>query len=304
MKGCDDYGATIQIYLDWELSGQDFDDFPAHLEQCDACRAELEAEERLSALLHRIRPLYSAPDALRARVMQAAESFNSTTSYVPAHVRRRIATASAWPLQAAGRGAHKWGRLVATLLLVAAGLLLLPGIMQRSRADNYIDAAVAAHRSFLNGSLPLEVQTDLPSVVTAWFAGKVPFTLRLPSSAEESEHQQLYRLTGGRLVNYKNEYAALIAYQMQRQKISLFVSSSKSAVAAGGEEVPSGGILFHYRKQASFNVITWSNLGLTYALVSSLPGSGRQSCLVCHQNMRLAAHFSAHRIDASTCKGD
>jgi hypothetical protein len=99
------------------------------------------------------------------------------------------------------------------------------------------------------------------------------------------EHQQIYRLTGGRLVNYKNGYAALIAYQVKRQKISLLVSSSKSAVAAGGEEVLSGGITFHYRKQASFNVITWSNLGLTYALVSSLPGSGRQSCLVCHQNM-------------------
>jgi mycothiol system anti-sigma-R factor len=295
MKGCDDYSATIQIYLDWELSGQDFDDFPAHLEQCEACRSELEADERLSALLHRSRPLYSAPNALRARVMQAAESFNSTSSCAPAHVRRRIEMASAWPLQAAGRGAHKWGALVATVLLVAAGILLLPGIMQRSRADNYIDAAVAAHRSFQNGRLPLEVQSDLPSVVTAWFAGKVPFSFRVPSSAEESEHQQLYRLTGGRLVNYKNEYAALIVYQMKRQKISLLVSSSKSAVAAGGEEVRSGGILFHYRKQASFNVITWSNLGLTYALVSSLPGSGRQPCLGCHQNMADGGHFSAHR---------
>jgi mycothiol system anti-sigma-R factor len=88
MKGCDDYGETIQLYLDWELSGQDFEDFPAHLEQCEACRTELEAEERLSALLQRSRPLYSAPDALRARVIQAAKSFNSTTSYAPAHVRR------------------------------------------------------------------------------------------------------------------------------------------------------------------------------------------------------------------------
>ncbi|HTF65241.1 MAG TPA: hypothetical protein VK638_21420 [Edaphobacter sp.] len=295
MKGCDDYSATIQIYLDWELSGQDFDDFPAHLEECEACRTELEADERLSALLHRSRPLYSAPDALRARVMQAAESFNSTTSYAPVHVRRRIATASAWPLRAAGRGAHYWGALVATMFLVAAaGLLLLPGIMQRSRANSYIEAAVAAHRSFLNGSLPLEVQSDLPSVVTAWFAGKVPFTFRLPSSPD-LEHQQIYRLTGGRLVNYKNGYAALIAYQMKGQKISLLVSSSESAVAAGGEEVLSGGILFHYRKQASFNVITWSNLGLTYALVSSFPGSGRQSCFVCHQNMADGGHFSAHR---------
>jgi mycothiol system anti-sigma-R factor len=295
MKGCDDYSATIQLYLDRELGGQDLEAFRAHLKECEACRTDLEADERLSALLHRSRPLYSAPDALRARVMQAAKPFSPTTVHAAVRLRKRIATGLAWPLQAAGRDAQNWGAVVAAIFLVAAGFLLLPGIMQRSRANSFIEAAVAAHRSFLNGSLPLEVQSDLPSVVTAWFAGKVPFTFRLPSSAEESEHQQVYRLTGGRLVNYKGGYAALVAYQMQRQKISLLVSSTRSAVAAGGEEVLSGGIVFHYRKQASFNVITWSNHGLTYALVSSLPGSGRQSCLVCHQNMADGTHFSALR---------
>jgi mycothiol system anti-sigma-R factor len=291
MKGCDDYSETIQLYLDRELSGRDLEDFQAHLEECEACRGELEAQERLSVLLRRSRPLYSAPDALRARVMQTAESFPPTASLPAVRRSKRFA----WPLQIAGRGVHSWGALLATSLLVAAGLLLLPGIMQRSRANSYIEAAIAAHRSFLNGSLPLEIQSESPSVVTAWFAGKVPFTVRLPSSAEEPDHPQVYRLTGGRLVNYNGGYAALIAYQMQRQKISLLVSSTSSAVAAGGEEILSSGIVFHYRKQASFNVITWSNHGLTYALISSLPGSGRQSCLVCHQNMADGNRFSAYR---------
>jgi hypothetical protein len=97
------------------------------------------------------------------------------------------------------------------------------------------------------------------------------------------------------LVNYKGGYAALVSYQMQQQTISLLVASSKSPVVAGGEEVPSGGIVFHYSKQANFTVITWSTHGLTYALVPSLPGSGRQSCMVCHQNMADGDRFSAHR---------
>jgi anti-sigma factor RsiW len=167
--------------------------------------------------------------------------------------------------------------------------------VRQARANSYIETAVAAHRSFLDGNLPLEIESGSPSVVTAWFAGKLPFTFRLPSSAEESGREQVYRLTGGRLVNYKGAHVALAVYQMQKQKISLLVASSRSAVAAGGEEVPSGGIIFHYSKQSGFNVITWSNHGLTYALVSSLPGSGRQSCLVCHQSMADGAHFSAHR---------
>jgi len=161
----------------------------------------------------------------------------------------------------------------------------VPGILRQSNANSFIEAAVATHRSSLNGSLPLEIQSESPNVVTAWFAGEVPFNFRLPSSAEGVGHEQLYRLAGGRLVNYKGGYASLVSYQIQQQKISLLVSSNKSAVAAGGEEVPSGGIVFHYSKQASFTVITWSTRGLTYALVSSLSGSGRQSCMVCHQNM-------------------
>jgi anti-sigma factor RsiW len=197
-------------------------------------------------------------------------------------------------LQSAGRGVPRWPVLVAAILFIAA-LLPIPGILRQASANSYIDAAVAAHRSSLSGSLPLEIKSESPSVVTAWFAGKVPFNFRLPDAAEQVGPEQVYRLTGGRLVNYKDGYAALVSYQMQRQTISLLVASSKSAVAAGGEQVPSGKIVFHYSRHAGFAVITWSTHGLTYALVSSLPGSGRQSCMVCHQNMADGGHFSAHQ---------
>jgi mycothiol system anti-sigma-R factor len=294
VKGCDDFSATIQLYIDKELSGQDRRDFRAHLEECETCRTDLEGEEMLSALLHRSRPLYRAPDALRARVARAMRPLPPATAHVQVRLGKRFTTVLALPRQSPGHRVSKWRAWVAAILLVVS-LLLVPGILRQSRANSYIETAVAAHRSFLNGNLPLEVQSGLPSVVTAWFAGKVPFTFRLPASAEEMGHEHAYQLTGGRLVNYQGAYAALVAYQMQQQKISLIVSSSRSAVAAGGEEVPSGGIVFHYRKQASFNIVTWSNHGLTYALVSSLPGSGRGSCLVCHQNMADGAPFSTHR---------
>jgi Sigma-70 region 2 len=63
------------------------------------------------------------------------------------------------------------------------------------------------------------------------------------------------------------------------------VASDKSAVSAGGDQVRSSELIFHYRNNRNFKVITWSNHGLTHALVSSLPGSAQQSSLVCHQNM-------------------
>jgi anti-sigma factor (TIGR02949 family) len=295
MKGCGDYGANIELYLDKELGGPELEEFRAHLEECEVCRAELKAEEELSGLLHRSRPLYRAPGVLRDRVLHMTAEPIPSSSYAPPRLRKRILKILARPLQSASRGVHHWPVLVAAILLVAAGLLPVPRILRQVSANSYVEAAVAVHRNSLNGSLPLEIKSESPSIVTAWFTGKVPFNFRLPSSAEESRHEQVYRLTGGRLVNYKDGYAALVSYQMQQQTISLLVASSKSAVAAGGEEVPSGGIVFHYSKQAGFAVITWSNHGLTYALVSSLPGSGRQSCMVCHQNMADGDRFSAHR---------
>ncbi len=277
MKGCDAYGESIQFCLDKELSTEDQEDFRLHLEGCEACRTELAAEQELSALLRQTRPLYSAPHSLRERVIRApAGPVPSLPAYTFALARRKF----------------HWPAAIAATILIVIGLLAGRNILLQSRADVYIETAIAAHRGFLSGSLPLEVPSDSPSVVTAWFAGKVPFTFRLPTPQETMGHEQIYRLTGGRLVNYQGAHAALVAYQMQQQKISLLVASSKSAVVAGGEEVPSGGIVFHYRKQANFNIITWSNHGLTYALVSSLPGTGRQSCLVCHQDMTDGRHFS------------
>jgi len=287
MKGCEDYSATIHTCLDEELAGPDLDDFYAHLKGCETCRNELEAEESLSSLLHRSRPLYSAPDALRARVIQAAESLHA-----PVPFTKRIASVfSGPPRRASNRPAF-----VAAILVATAGSLVVPGIVRQSSANSYIASAIAAHRGLVNGSLPLEIQSESPSAVTAWFAGKVPFNFRLPNSREQPGGEQVYRLLGGRLVNYKNGYVALVAYQMGQQKISLLVSSSSSAASAGGEEIRSGGILFHYSKEENLNVVTWSNHGLTYALVSSLPGSGRQSCLVCHQNLADRAQSSAHWV--------
>ena len=71
MTGCGDCSNNLRRYLDKELCGQELLQFRAHLKQCEACRRELEAEEELSRLLHRSRPLYSAPNSLRDRVLRA-----------------------------------------------------------------------------------------------------------------------------------------------------------------------------------------------------------------------------------------
>ncbi|HEV7747500.1 MAG TPA: hypothetical protein VGO56_21055 [Pyrinomonadaceae bacterium] len=84
-------------------------------------------------------------------------------------------------------------------------------------------------------------------------------------------------------VGYKDDYAAYVDYQMRTRPISLVITSDKIAQPSGGEEIKARGLTFHYDSIQGLMVITWSDRGLTYALVSDLDQRGQESCVVCHQ---------------------
>jgi hypothetical protein len=160
-----------------------------------------------------------------------------------------------------------------------------------SNAASYVETAVATHRNYVNGDLQRKLKSSSPEEVTAWFAGKVPFDLRLPAAESAPDQNLGYWLTGANLVSYKGSPAALVTFATQNEKLSLLVDSSNFAVIAGGDEIRFGNLTFHYYNNSGFRVITWSNQGLSYALVSSVSGPARTSCLVCHQNMADRGNF-------------
>jgi len=176
--------------------------------------------------------------------------------------------------------------LVPAVLAIALALLLVPNITRKVRASSYVETAVANHAGYLNGSVKSDIRSSSPEVIAAWFLGKVPFQLRLRAPDQAPGARSSYHLIGASLVVYRGNPAALVLYETQsEEKISLLVASSKFAIVGGGDEVRYQTLTFHYRSQAGLEIITWSNLGLSYALVSSISGSARGSCLVCHQNM-------------------
>jgi len=285
MSHCDDRSIDILLYLDNALTGQRLEDFRAHLAGCSHCRERLKEELALSSLLRETRPLYLAPPALRARVAAAASQQASMGSPISGRSSEtRMQKLVRW-LRDVTRPVFGWKPLVAMTLVLILSLVFIPGAALRLSANDFVEAATKIHRSYLDGALPLQCRSRSPEVVTDWFVGKTPFHFQLPISQSAPKGKALYWLTGARMVSYKGTPAALVAYETPTEKISLLVASSKSVAVAGGEEVQSGGLKFHYRSGANFEVITWSNHGLAYALVSSLTSSPQHSCLVCHQNM-------------------
>jgi hypothetical protein len=188
-----------------------------------------------------------------------------------------------------------WRILAPAAAVLILCLAFVPDIVRHVQAASYVETAVATHRNYLSGKLPSGLQSNSPEAVTLWFRGKVPFDFRLPAAESAPDQNLIYWLTGATLVHYKGGLAALVTYATQNEKISLLVDSSKSAVVAGGDEVRFGKLTFHYYNDSGFRVVTWSNHGLSYALVSSVSGPARASCLVCHQNMADRSDFKDHQ---------
>jgi anti-sigma factor RsiW len=160
-----------------------------------------------------------------------------------------------------------------------------PNIVQNVRAASYVETALTNHNRYLHGELSPGIRTKSPEAVTAWFADKLAFQFRLPTSEAALQANPTYELAGASLVQYRGIPAAMVHYEARSGTISLLVESSKAAVVAGGDVSHYGALMFHYRNEGRFKVITWSAHNLSYALVSSIASSAQESCMVCHQSM-------------------
>jgi len=263
MMACAAFRQLVTAYVDGELVGEDRAAFESHFAGCAACGRLLEEEHSVASLLDSSHPLPSAPDALRARI-----------EIVVARSR-----------------SPRWSRfavMAAALLVAATALAVAVGSWGRFRSAPASDlGALAAdtHLRYSRGQLPLEVETERPEEISRFFAGRVPFQLALPDYPVGPGEQKFYRLQGGRLVAFKKDYAAYVAYRMDEKPLSLLVTASSQVMPNGGEVVRSGSLTFHIEEVSGLQVITWDDKGLTYALASDTSVSGARSCMVCHGSL-------------------
>jgi anti-sigma factor RsiW len=282
MNKCQDIRDRLGLYLDNELQGEEHQQFEAHLRECEACKTLMDHELEFLNTVRTSPPLYVASPELRERIQNQLLSKQEALAQAQDQLQRR-------------RQSHirlTWGLLAAAILLV----LLLPVLLLHfgggSKGPNSGGVsslalmAADAHMRRSRGQLPLEVNTSSPQEISGWFANKVNFSVKLPNYQELSGQEKLYTLEGARLVGFRDDYAAYVAYQMKQRPISLVITADAAAQPFGGEEIKARGLTFHYNAIQGLKVITWSDRGLTYALVSDLEERGQQSCIVCHQGTK------------------
>lgn len=266
MSNCEDIRGRLTLYLDDELQGTERATIEAHLAECELCAAIFSRELDFLKTVRESGQLYAAPPELRAKVQQI--------------------------LRPQRRSRFGWMVAAAAVLLV----LLLPVIVwrvvkktdkpERGPAGSFALLAAETHLRHVRGQLPLEVESQSPQDISSWFVNKVNFSVKLPNYQESSGQEKLYMLEGARLVGFQDDYAAYVAYQMKDRPISLVVTSASAAEPTGGEVIAARGLKFHYNAIDGLKVLTWSDRGLTYALVSDLEERGQQSCIVCHEGTK------------------
>jgi len=256
----------ISLYLDDELQEDERFLVETHIKGCSDCRAAVDAERELISAIRHARPDYRTPASLRANVAKLLQG--------PGHRRTSFTS---------------WMRIAACALLalgLAVSWFAAAGPFREDRTP-FVDTAVKTHLRYVEGQLPLEILSDSPEKVSAWFAGKLGFNLKLPDYPQGPTEPKPYQVEGARLVGFKEDYAAYVVYRLNGHPISLLVTSDSVAKPSGGEEIPWEGLRFHFQSVSGWKVLTWSDDGLTYALVSNLEERGQASCIVCHQDERV-----------------
>lgn len=266
MSQCDDIRRRLTLYLDDELQGTERAAVEAHVSDCESCAAVFARELEFLNTFRKSGKLYVAPPELRAKVQES--------------------------LRPRRRSRITWIAAAAAVLLV----LLLPVIVwrgvkkanqpEKGPACSFALMAAETHLRHVRGQLPLEVETASPQEISSWFVNKVNFSVKLPNYQESSGQEKLYVLEGARLVNFNTDYAAYVAYQMKERPISLVITSASAVEPTGGEVIATRGLTFHYNAIDGLKVLTWTDRGLTYALVSDLEERGQQSCIVCHEGTK------------------
>jgi len=281
MQPCEGNRNRIFSYLDGELRDGDLVEFEAHIGSCASCQAAVTSRRAFLAAVQSARPLDRAPDQLRARVVGILAKGPAKPSFGD-----RVQISFNWVMTPFSGFRWATPQLAFALVLLVA---VLGGTWLARRGAEYprsqfASAALRAHEDRLRGLLPVALHSTSPKEVSAWFAGRVPFPVKLPETGDLPPQQQPYQIEGAGLVPYGGGQLGYVAYRVGTKAVSLLIAPASAVTLAGQKQVPMKSLVIHYDSAGGFHIVTWAvpKKGVTYALVSDSSQNANQSCIVCH----------------------
>lgn len=229
-----DANLLLHAYLDGELD-------PAHA---------LEVERQLA------RDPVLAAECARVEALQRLIRERLPRESAPQGLTRRIKAAIGMPPATRWASHPSWRALAASVVLAAflasgsTWFALRPG-----PTATVADMVVANHLRALMAPQPTDVASSDQHTVKPWFVGRIPESPRVVDLS-----QQGFPLVGGRIDVIGRVPVPTLVYRRRQHLISL--SSVPSSASAILEAVP--------RAIAGYNIVSWTDDGLTYWAVSDV----------------------------------
>jgi anti-sigma factor RsiW len=233
---CDRVATWIDSYIDGELGPAEAARLDSHIGGCPRCAASVDERRRLREAIGSPQMHRSAPDSLRAAVVNMGR--------MGARMARSRPPRWAWVSLAAS-----------VLLAVAAGWLALDRHRIDALRTSPVHEAVSAHIRSLMATHLADIATSDRHTVKPWFAGKLDFSPTVTDHSAEG-----FRLVGGRLDYIGGRPAAAVVYARREHTINLFSVPDKGG-KTGTLEV---------QNDRGFHAVHWSDGAMEYCAVSDL----------------------------------
>jgi mycothiol system anti-sigma-R factor len=228
----------VDTYLDSEFADGDRAEFEAHLAECEPCRQKVKVQAEWKVAVRAAAPRERAPAALRNRVQRAIAR------------------------EAAGRRASRsWRAFAVKVLPIAAAAGLVGSFMVSRLSLSPVAAdAIAKHQR----NLPIEIAGGSEQV-KRWYTDKgLGFPVRPPSLCSTCA------LRGGRLAEVANQQAALLVYDLNGNKVSVFIFDPSSVPLELPQRATVSNREVFLDQEHGYNVAVFRDHGVGYAITGDV----------------------------------
>ncbi len=177
---------------------------------------------------------------------------------------------------------------------VAAALLLAPAaaLWHTSRAPRLDPAppgqppsaferlALGLHERGVDGAPTPALPTASAAAARAWARARTGVDVNLPAVRPAGDIGR-FDLRAVAAVEHRGAPAAAVYYAVDGRPVTLAVARAAD-VADGAPAWTVAGKSIRSHAVSGHNLLSWTNDGQSYVLVSDLPGDGRRACFVCH----------------------
>jgi anti-sigma factor RsiW len=231
----------IHAYVDGELDLARSLEVGQHMQECQACASAYHNQTALRSAFKDSSLYHSAPPGLEKRIR------SSLRREAKSEVGHRW---FGW----------RWLPVGAMALILLLGLVIWrtgPGL--RPSGDEFLAQEMVSNhvRSLQLESHRTDVISSDQHTVKPWFDGKLDFAPPVKDFSSQG-----FPLLGGRLEYLNNRAVAALIYQRQKHYINLYIWPAEQSNATGEAGT----------KRQGYNLLHWTNSGMTYWAISDLNG--------------------------------